>query len=132
MAQPDRPISEILEDIVRNVQEIVPFGDQAGESRAQARCTEVFNSTTWMAIGAVCGLLGSAVLVSRRRRGAGARRPGVGAALLVGIALAIVAAVLIKVGSRRFSQAMQAPLAQTMESLNETMRGTRAWISSHD
>jgi len=39
--------------------------------------------------------------------------------------------VLFKVGSRRFSE-LQAPLTQTIESLNETMRGTRAWISSND
>lgn len=132
MAQPDRPISEILENIVRNVQEIVRSEMRLAKVELRRDAQQVFNSTTWMAIGAVCALLGSAVLVGAAVAALAIVLPVWGAALLIGIALAIVAAVLIKVGSRRFSQAMQAPLAQTMESLNETMRGTRAWISSND
>jgi high-affinity Fe2+/Pb2+ permease len=131
MAQPDRPISEILEDIVRNVQEIVRFELRLAKVELRRDTQKLLSSTTWMVIGAVCGLLGAAVLVTAIVAALALVVPVWESALLVGIGLAIIAAVLFKVGSRRFSE-LQAPLTQTIESLNETMRGTRAWISSND
>ena len=131
MAQPDRPISEILEDIVRNVQEIVRFEIRLAKVELRRDTQKLLNSTTWMVIGAVCGLLGAGVLVAAIVAALALVVPVWEAALLVGVGLAIIAAVLFKVGSRRFSE-LQAPLTQTIESLNETMRGTRAWISSND
>lgn len=131
MAQPDRPISEILEDIVRNVQEIVRFEIRLAKVELRRDTQKLLNSTTWMAIGAVCGILGAAVLVAAIVAALALVVPVWESALLVGVGLAIIAAVLFKVGSRRFSE-LQAPLTQTIESLNETMRGTRAWISSND
>jgi uncharacterized membrane protein YqjE len=131
MAQPDRPISEILEDIVRNVQEIVRFEIRLAKVELRRDTQKLLNSTTWMVIGAVCGILGAAVLVAAIVAALALVVPVWEAALLVGVGLAIIAAVLFKVGSRRFSE-LQAPLTQTIESLNETMRGTRAWISSND
>jgi len=131
MAQPDRPISEILEDIVRNVQEIVRFEIRLAKVELRRDTQTLLNSTTWMVIGAVCGILGAAVLVAAIVAALALVVPVWEAALLVGVGLAIIAAVLFKVGSRRFSE-LQAPLTQTIESLNETMRGTRAWISSND
>ena len=131
MAQPDRPISEILEDIVRNVQEIVRFELRLAKVELRRDTQKLLSSTTWMVVGAVCGLLGAAVLVTAIVAALALVVPVWEAALLVGIGLAIIAAVLFKVGSRRFSE-LQAPLTQTIESLNETMRGTRAWISSND
>ena len=77
------------------------------------------------------GILGAAVLVTAIVAALALVVPVWESALLVGVGLAIIAAVLFKVGSRRFSE-LQAPLTQTIESLNETMRGTRAWISSND
>jgi high-affinity Fe2+/Pb2+ permease len=131
MAQPDRPISEILEDIVRNVQEIVRFELRLAKVELRRDTQKLLSSTTWMVVGAVCGLLGAAVLVTAIVAALALVVPVWESALLVGIGLAIIAAVLFKVGSRRFSE-LQAPLTQTIESLNETMRGTRAWISSND
>ena len=131
MAQPDRPISEILEDIVRNVQEIVRFELRLAKVELRRDTQKLLSSTTWMVVGAVCGLLGAAVLVTAIVAALALVVPVWEAALLVGVGLAIIAAVLFKVGSRRFSE-LQAPLTQTIESLNETMRGTRAWISSND
>jgi uncharacterized membrane protein YqjE len=131
MAQPDRPISEILEDIVRNVQEIVRYELRLAKVELRRDTQQVLNSTLWMGIGAVCGLLSAGVLVAAIVAALAMVLPVWGAALVVAIALAIIAAVLVKVGTRRFAT-VQVPLAQTMESLNATMRGTRAWISSNE
>ena len=77
MAQPDRPISEILENIVRNVQEIVRSEMRLAKVELRRDAQQVFNSTTWMAIGAVCALLGSAAVV-------GAAVAAVVAAIVIG------------------------------------------------
>jgi uncharacterized membrane protein YqjE len=131
MPQTDRPISEILENIVRNVQEIVRYELRLAKVELRRDTQKVLSSTIWMGVGAVCGLLSAAVLVAAIVAALAMVLPVWGSALVVAIALAIMAAVLVKVGIRKFST-VQAPLAQTMESLQETMRGTRAWISSNE
>jgi uncharacterized membrane protein YqjE len=131
MPQPDRPISEILENIVRNVQEIVRYELRLAKVELRRDTQQVLSSTIWVSVGAICGLLSAAVLVAAIVAALALVLPVWGSALVVAITLGIVAAVLVKVGMRKFS-AVQAPLAQTIESLNETMRGTRAWISSNE
>jgi uncharacterized membrane protein YqjE len=131
MAPSDRPISEILENIVRNVQEIVRYELRLAKVELRRDAQTLLNSTIWMGVGAVCALLSAGVLVAAIVAALAIVMPVWGSALVVAVALGILAAVLVKVGTRKLS-AVQPPLAQTMESLNETMRGTRAWISSNE
>ena len=131
MRVPDRPIFEILDDIVRNVQEIVRCEIRLAKVELQRDGQNLLRSTIWMAAGAVVGILAAATLVAALVAGLALIVPVWESAVLVGVGLGIVSAVALLIGSRKFSM-LQPPLTKTMAALNGPAKGTRAWISSND
>jgi uncharacterized membrane protein YqjE len=127
----ERTLSEILDDIVKNVQEIVRFEIRLAKVELRREGYKLVNAAIWTVVGAVLGVMSAGVLLCALVAGLATQMAVWESALLVGVGLAIVATLVVVVGSRRFA-ALQPPLTQTVASLNETVKGTRAWISSND
>ena len=131
VSMPDRPISKILDDIVRNVQEIVHCEIRLAKAELRLEGQKLLGSTLWMAAGALVGIMGAATLVAAVVAGLALIVPVWEAAVLVGVGLGIVSATALLIGSRKFSM-LQPPLTKTMEALSGPTKGTGAWISSND
>ena len=131
MAVLDRPISQILDDIVRNVQEIVRSEMRLAKAELRREGQKLLGSTLWMAAGALVGIMGAATLVAALVAGLALIVPVWEAAALVGVGLGIVSATALLIGSRKFSM-LQPPLTKTMEALNGPTKGKGAWISSNN
>jgi hypothetical protein len=123
----ERPVSEVLTDIVGNVQEIVRSEMQLAKAEVKAEVINVAHSGTLLAGGAALGfyavglLLLTAVLLLSRAMEAWL------AALIVFAVVACAAAMLIASGRGRWKKLQPAP-EKTIESMKENVSWVKAQI----
>jgi uncharacterized membrane protein YqjE len=123
MASVDRPISAVLQDIVRNIRDIVRAEvrlakTEVGEELGKARSAGVLFGT-----GAVTAVFAALFLLLASVYALTLVMPQWAAALVVSAGLGIVAAVTVKLGLKRFKTIHVAP--KTAASLKENAQWAR-------
>jgi uncharacterized membrane protein YqjE len=120
MASTDRSVSDLLQDIVRNIQDIVrsevrlaktEFLEEVGKARA---------ASVLLGVGALSGAFGLFFVLFAIVYALSIVVPDWAAALIVAAVLSISAAVMLRLGADRLKQVRPAP-DQTIESLKENV-----------
>ncbi len=123
----DRSVSELLQDVVANVQEMIRSEvllaktEIREEARRAAKAGQLLVGGLAVAFYALGFLLLFCVYVLATAIAAWA------AALIVGIGLAVIAAVLLRVGIRRIKQVSPAP-RKAIESVKENVRWAKGQV----
>ena len=116
----DRTISNVLQDILRNLQEIVRSEVRLAKTEIRDEAAQAASSLLWIIAGAV-GALCSWMFLSWTAAYALATFMSMWAAtLVVAVVLASVASVLLAVGLRRFKRIQPIP-ERTIETLKENL-----------
>jgi cytochrome c biogenesis protein CcdA len=117
MPPTDRSLSDLVQDIIRNIQDIVRSEIRLARTEVGEELTKAKTASVLMALGAVTGIFGvffvllTAVYVLSRLM------PDWAAALIVAAGLSMIAAIMLTIGSRRFATVHGAP--KTVKSLEE-------------
>jgi uncharacterized membrane protein YqjE len=120
MAADDRSISDVLQDILRNVQEIVRSEVRLAETEIREEAAKTKSSAVLLGAGAVTAIFAILFLLLMIVYMLGLVMPSWIAALIVGAALAVVASVMLTAGIRRFKQIHPTP-ERTVETIKENV-----------
>jgi uncharacterized membrane protein YqjE len=124
MALGDRSISQVLQDIVRNVQEIVRSEVRLAKTEIREELDKAKFSTLVLAAGAATATFAVLFLLLTLMYALALIMPDWTAALIVGTILAAVAVVLLAIGIKRFKQ-IQPTAPQTIETIKENVQWAR-------
>ena len=116
----NRGLSDVLQDIVRNVQEIVRSEVRLAKTEFREEAAKAKDSGILLAVGAVTGIFAAAFLLLTIVYALALVMPRWAAALLVGATLGIVTSVLLTVGAKRFKRIHPTP-EHTVESIKENV-----------
>jgi uncharacterized membrane protein YqjE len=120
MAAGDRSLSDVLQDIIRNVQEIVRSEVRLAKTEIREEAAKARSSMLLLAAGAVTAIFASVFLLLMIVYALTLVMPGWAAALIVGTILAVVASVMLTAGVRRFKQIHPTP-ERTIETIKENV-----------
>jgi uncharacterized membrane protein YqjE len=126
MAVVERSFSDVIRDIVGNVQEIVRSEVRLAKTEILEEAAKVKSSTVLLGVGAITAIFAILFLLLAIVYGLALVVPSWAAAVIVGVALAVVASVLLASGVTRFKQIHPTP-ARTVESIKENV----AWAKQH-
>jgi uncharacterized membrane protein YqjE len=126
MAAGDRSLSGVLQDIIRNVQEIVRSEVRLAKTEILEEAAKAKSSTLLLSAGAVTTIFAIFFLLLMIVYALALVVPSWTAALLVGAALAVAASVLLTTGARRFKQIHPTP-ERTVETIKENVE----WAKQH-
>ena len=126
MAAGDRSLSGVLQDIIRNVQEIVRSEVRLAKTEILEEAAKAKSSTLLLSAGAVTAIFAIFFLLLMIVYALALVVPSWTAALLVGAALAVAASVLLTTGARRFKQIHPTP-GRTVETIKENVE----WAKQH-
>jgi uncharacterized membrane protein YqjE len=124
MAPGDRSIPDVLQDIIRNVQEIVRSEVRLAKTEIREELDKARSSTLLLGAGAATAMFAVLFLLLTVVYALALVMPEWAAAMLVGAALAAVAIVLFAVGLKRFKQIHPTP-ARTVETIKENVEWAR-------
>ena len=124
MAPGDRSISDVLQDIIRNVQEIVRSEVRLAKTEIREELDQARSSTLLLGAGAATGMFAVLFLLLTVVYALALVMPEWAAAMLVGAALAAVGIVLFAAGLKRFKQIHPTP-ARTVETIKENVEWAR-------
>ena len=120
MAAGDRSLSDVLQDIIRNVQEIVRSEVRLAKTEIREEAAKARSSMLLLAAGAVTAILAIVFLLLMIVYALTLVTPGWAAALIVGTILAVVASVMLTADVRRFKQIHPTP-ERTIETIKENV-----------
>ncbi|HTF62901.1 MAG TPA: phage holin family protein [Edaphobacter sp.] len=120
MAAGDRSLSDVLQDIIRNVQEIVRSEVRLAKTEIREEAAKARSSTLLLAAGAVTAIFAIVFLLLMIVYALTLVMPSWAAALIVGTILAVVASVMLTAGVRRFKQIHPTP-ERTIETIKENV-----------
>ena len=120
MAAGDRSLSDVLQDIIRNVQEIVRSEVRLAKTEIREEAAKARSSMLLLAAGAVTAIFAIVFLLLTIVYALTLVTPGWAAALIVGTVLAVVASVMLTAGVRRFKQIHPTP-ERTIETMKENV-----------
>ena len=126
MAAGDRSLSGVLQDIIRNVQEIVRSEVRLAKTEILEEAAKTKSSTLLLGAGAVSAIFAILFLLLMIVYALALVVPSWTAALIVGAALAVVASVMLTAGVRRFKQIHPTP-ERTVETIKENLE----WAKQH-
>jgi uncharacterized membrane protein YqjE len=126
MAAGDRSLSGVLQDIIRNVQEIVRSEVRLAKTEILEEAAKAKSSALLLGAGAVTAIFAIFFLLLMIVYALALVVPRWTAALIVGAALAVVANVMLTAGVRRFKQIHPTP-ERTVETLKENVE----WAKQH-
>jgi len=118
MAAEDRSFSDVVQDILRNVQEIARSEVRLAKAEIGEEATKAQSSAVWLGAGAVVATYALLFLLLTAVFALTLVMPSWAAALIVGAALAVVATLMLTGGVRRFKQIHPA-LERTVETIKE-------------
>jgi uncharacterized membrane protein YqjE len=121
MAAADRSLSHVLQDIVRNVQDIIRSEVRLAKTELREEAAKAKNSTLLLGAGAVGAIFALFFLLLTIVYALALVMPSWGAALVVGAALTVVAIVLLRVGLKQFQRIHPTP-EHTVESIKENVQ----------
>ena len=116
----DRTFSDVLQDILRNLQEIVRSEVRLAKAEIRDEAVQAGSSAFWVAAGAVAALCAWMFLSWTAVYALAVFMSMWAATLAVAVTLAIVAGVLLVIGVRRFKRMQPIP-ARTVETLKENL-----------
>ena len=126
MAAGDRSLSDVLQDIIRNVQEIVRSEVRLAKTEIREEAAKAKSSALLLGAGGVAAIFATLFLLLVIVYALALVMPGWAAALIVGAALAVVASVMLMAGIKRFKQIHPIP-ARTVETIKENVE----WAKQH-
>jgi len=116
----ERSFSDVFQDIVRNIQEIVRSEVRLAKTEIRDEAVKAKSAGLLIAIGAVTAIFAALFLLLMVVYILSLVMPNWAAALVVGVACAISAGVTLSVGLRRFKQIHPTP-ERTIETLKENV-----------
>ena len=120
MAAEDRSLSDILQDTIRNVQEIVRSEVRLAKTEIREEVAKAKSSTLLLGAGAVTAIFAVLFLLLTVVYGLALVMPSWAAALIVGAALTVVATLVLTIGLERFRQIHPTP-ERTVETIKENV-----------
>ena len=126
MAAQERSIADVLQDILRNIQEIVRSEVRLAKSELGDEFTKVKASAPLLVVGAVAGLLAAFFLAWAAFYALALVLPQWGAALIVAGVLAIVGGITISAGVKALQRVQ--PPEQTIASVKENVQWAKQQI----
>jgi uncharacterized membrane protein YqjE len=120
----DRPVSELVQDIVANIQQIIRSEVLLAKAELKEEALKASKAARLVAVGGVAALYGLGFLLLFCVYALTTAFPAWASALIVGVGLAIIAAVFLRIGIRRLRQVSPVP-PKTVETVKENMRGAK-------
>jgi uncharacterized membrane protein YqjE len=124
MATSDRSISEILQDVLRNLQSIVRSEVRLAKTEVGEELTKIKPAIVLLGIGAVCGLFGVLFLLLTTMYAIALALPLWASALVVAVVLIIITAITLKAGQKRMERVQPLP-DKTIASMKENAEWAR-------
>jgi uncharacterized membrane protein YqjE len=124
MAPADRSFSDVFQDIIRNVQEIVRSEIRLAKLEIAEEGTKAAASSLMLGAGIVVALFATFFLLWTLVYGLALYVPIWVAALIVGGALALIAGAMVTTGIRHFKHIHPSP-TRTVDTLKETVEWAR-------
>jgi uncharacterized membrane protein YqjE len=121
MAAVDRSFSDLLQDIIRNVQEIVRSEVRLAKTEIREEAAKTKASMVLLGAGAVTGLFAILFLLLMIVSALALVMPNWAAALVVGAALAVAAGVMLAGGVKSFQRIHPTP-DRTVETIKENIQ----------
>jgi uncharacterized membrane protein YqjE len=118
MATSDRSISEILQDVLRNLQSIVRSEVRLAKTEVGEEFTKAKPAIVLLAGGAMCGLFGVLFLLLTTMYAIALALPLWASALVVAVVLMIITAITLKAGQKRMERVHPLP-DKTIASMKE-------------
>jgi uncharacterized membrane protein YqjE len=119
MALLDRSLTDVLQNIIRNVQEIVRAEVRLAKTEIIEEATKAKTAGLFLGVGAVAAIFATLFLLLTIVHALTRVMPDWAAALTVGAALAIVASIVLSTGVKRFKE-VRAP-ERTVETIKENV-----------
>ena len=119
----DRSVSEVLQDVLRNVQDILRSEVRLAKVESRQEAMQAASSALWVMFGVVGALSAWMFLLWTAAFALTAILPMWAATLVIAVAMAAGGGVMIAAGLRRFTQITPMP-ERTIESLKENLE----WI----
>ena len=116
----ERSIADVLQDILRNVQEMVRSEMRLAKVEIREEARRAVSSSVWIAVGAVGAVSAWVFLLWTLAYALATRMPMWAATLVVSVVMAASAIVLIMGGIRR-AKRIQAIPERTVESVKENL-----------
>ena len=126
MAAGDRSLSDVFQDIVRNVQEIVRSEVRLAKTEIGEEAAKAKSSVLWFGAGTVTGIFAMLFLLLTIVYALARVMPSWAAALIVGAGLAVAATAILAAATRGFKQMHRTP-ERTVETIKENVR----WVKQH-
>ncbi len=116
----DRSVSDVVQDILRNVQEILRSEVRLAKAEIRHEVTQAAASALWVTVGVVAVLSAWMFLLWTAAYALATLLPMWAATLVIAAAMAGAGSVLIAAGLRRFTHITPMP-ERTIESLKENL-----------
>jgi acyl-CoA reductase-like NAD-dependent aldehyde dehydrogenase len=116
----DRSVSDVLQDILRNVQDILRSEVRLAKAEIRQEATQAAAAALWVTVGVVGALSAWMFLLWTAAYALAAILPMWAATLVIAVATAAGGGVLIAAGLRRFAHVTPMP-ERTIESLKENL-----------
>ena len=126
MAAGDRSLSDVFQDIIRNVQEIVRSEVRLAKTEIREEAARAKSPTLLLGAGVVTAIFAMLFLLVTIVYALALVMPSWAAALIVGAVLAVVASVMLTAGIKRFKQIHRTP-ERTVETIKENVE----WAKQH-
>ena len=120
----DRALSDVLQDILRNVQEIIRSEVSLAKAEIREEASKAFWAIVWTVAGALTALFAGLFLLWSLVFALSLVWPLWGAALLVTAVLAVAASILLMIGVRRLKRVHPTP-ERTVETIKENVEWVR-------
>ena len=120
MAAVDRSLSDLLQDIIRNVQEIVRSEVRLAKTEIREEAAKTKASLVLLGAGALTGFFAILFLLLMIASALALVMPNWAAALVVGAALAVAAGVMLTGGVKSFQRIHPTP-ERTVETIEENI-----------
>jgi uncharacterized membrane protein YqjE len=121
--QGDRSLSDVFQDVLRNVQEIIRAEVSLAKAEIRQEASAALSSALWMIVGGVSGVFAVLFVLWTVAYALSLVWPKWAATLTIAAILAVAAAVLVVTGVRRFESLHPIP-ERTVETLKENV----AWV----
>jgi uncharacterized membrane protein YqjE len=116
----DRSLTQLLQDILRNVQEIIRSEVDLAKAEVREEASKAVSSALWVIAGGVAALFALLFVLWTIVYALALVWPIWSAALLIAAVLAVTASVLLVIGVRRVRRVHPTP-ERTMESIKENV-----------
>ena len=123
----ERSFSDVFQDIVRNIQEIVRSEVRLAKTEIRDEAAKAKSAGLLITVGAVTAIFAALFLLLMIVYVLSRVMPNWAAALIVGVALAIVAGATLSAGVKRFKQIHPTP-ERTVETLKENVEWVKQQI----